>query len=640
LNPKIWDSTSKSSKSDIDKKKEELKKDVRERLLEISNYFIDSFDLDVVIDDVIITGSLVNYNWSDFSDVDLHVIIDFKQFPKENKETFKNYLNLKKIIFNLKHDIKVKGFDVELYAQDSEESHFSMGTYSVLNNEWIKYPEKTTVQIDSTEIKKKTNSWMELIDAAIEESKEISLEEGLIILKKIKEKLKNFRSCGLQKGGEYSPENLVFKVLRRNGYIQKLFDFQEKLMDKKLTLKESTTIVQGNLKTDLENGPANHGARAFGNWQSDNAWDMFAPAGTIVNSFTDGKVLRVYDTGKSTGKVYGTQVTIEGEGKYPTIFYTHLKNVGLSAGQKVKVGDKIGEISEWGTSKLTHVHVGLPYGLHLKDLLDGKEMGDVKSHTIKKEELIDKLKKIDVPIKFDSMSSNEDIRTIQQSLIELGFDLPKYGADGIYGEETKTKISDFMKDNNIDSSENIFSKISSSLGKLFNENYINESKLISPIQKINVVSSFRDPKRRDNHPGVDLGIGSGSPVKSPGDGVVIDSAIRKDACGGTLFIDHQNGIKTRYCHLKEIKVNKGDKVSQGQIVALTGGGAGDIGRGLSTGPHLHFELYKDSKLANPLDFIDKDVEESKDTEEKNTETDLVINQELIDKLIEKLEDLD
>ena len=69
---------------------------------------------------------------------------------------------------------------------------------------------------------------MELIDAAIEESKEISLEEGLTILKKIKGKLKNFRICGLQKGGEYSLENLVFKVLRRNGYIQKLFDFQNK----------------------------------------------------------------------------------------------------------------------------------------------------------------------------------------------------------------------------------------------------------------------------------------------------------------------------------------------------------------------------------------------------------------------------
>ena len=233
LNPKIWISSKTSEK-------EKLRSDIRERLLEISQYFIESFDIDVVIDDIIITGSLVNYNWSQFSDVDLHIVIDFTQFPEKYRQTFKDFLNLKKMIFNLKHEIKVKDFDVELYAQDSDEAHFSLGTYSVMNDEWIKYPKKEKVEIDTTAVKNKSKHWMEMIDSVIEESKEVELEEGLKLLKKVKDKIKTFRTSGLQKGGEYSVENLVFKVLRRNGYLEKLFEFQDSLMDKKLSLNEST----------------------------------------------------------------------------------------------------------------------------------------------------------------------------------------------------------------------------------------------------------------------------------------------------------------------------------------------------------------------------------------------------------------
>lgn len=135
-------------------------------------------------------------------------------------------------------------------------------------------------------------------------------------------------------------------------------------------LNEKETNIGGPFKTDLDNGPKNHGARALGNWQSDNAWDIFAPPGSVVNSYTNGKVLKVKASGKRSGKIYGTQVTVTGDEGYPDIFYTHLKNVKLQKGDVVKVGDKIGEVSEWDTSpKSTHVHIGLPRGNHLKDLL-------------------------------------------------------------------------------------------------------------------------------------------------------------------------------------------------------------------------------------------------------------------------------
>ena len=140
-------------------------------------------------------------------------------------------------------------------------------------------------------------------------------------------------------------------------------------------LNEKETNIGGPFKTDLDNGPKNHGARALGNWQSDNAWDIFAPPGSVVNSYTNGKVLKVKASGKRSGKIYGTQVTVTGDEGYPDIFYTHLKNVNLQKGDVVKVGDKIGEVSEWDTSpKSTHVHIGLPRGNHLKDLLKNSSL--------------------------------------------------------------------------------------------------------------------------------------------------------------------------------------------------------------------------------------------------------------------------
>lgn len=137
------------------------------------------------------------------------------------------------------------------------------------------------------------------------------------------------------------------------------------------TINEKNSTIQGKFQGDLEMGNDYHRSRPLGNWQSDNAWDLFAPAGTVWKSLTKGTVTKVHDTGKSTGKIYGTQVSVKGDSGYPDIFYTHLKNVDLKPGDKIDIGDEVGEVSEWGTSKSTHVHVGLPYGKELSDLLKG-----------------------------------------------------------------------------------------------------------------------------------------------------------------------------------------------------------------------------------------------------------------------------
>jgi hypothetical protein len=228
LNPKIWESSDKMSPK------------VRERLLDIAYEFIEFLGVDVIISDVVMTGSLSNYNWSQYSDVDLHIIADFEQFSEKELPLYEELFRLKKTLFNDNHNIKIYGYDVELYVQNDVEAHFSSGEYSILFDEWKTKPKKENVEIDTNLIKTKSEHWMKIIDEVIEDAKESSLKSGVESIGKVKDKLKKYRTAGLEDGGEMSDENLVFKVLRRNGYIQKLFDFQNEYQDDKLSLKEKS----------------------------------------------------------------------------------------------------------------------------------------------------------------------------------------------------------------------------------------------------------------------------------------------------------------------------------------------------------------------------------------------------------------
>jgi predicted nucleotidyltransferase len=136
LNPKIWENYK-------DPNKAELKNEIRTRLLEIANEFIDFVEVDIIVTDIILMGSLVNYNWSEYSDFDLHILSDLSQYSDEKKELYLQLFDLKKTIFNYQHDIKIKGYDVELYLQDESSEAYSDGVYSILNDEFIKKPSKT-----------------------------------------------------------------------------------------------------------------------------------------------------------------------------------------------------------------------------------------------------------------------------------------------------------------------------------------------------------------------------------------------------------------------------------------------------------------------------------------------------------------
>jgi hypothetical protein len=209
-----------------------FKPEIKNRLLLITDKFMDFLGVEFFIHDIILTGSIVNYNYSKYSDVDLHVLIDFED-TKHDIKLLSEFFKSKKEVWNKEHNITIKNYDVEMYVQDINEKHVSSGVYSLLNDKWIIKPKKINPQIDDKKIIKKSEEFEIKIDS-ISKEKNIDVEE----LKKLFNKIKKLRKSGLEKNGEYSYENLTFKLLKRNGYIKKLITLLNNQIDKNLTIKE------------------------------------------------------------------------------------------------------------------------------------------------------------------------------------------------------------------------------------------------------------------------------------------------------------------------------------------------------------------------------------------------------------------
>ena len=125
--------------------------------------------------------------------------------------------------------------------------------------------------------------------------------------------------------------------------------------------------------------------------------------------------------------------------------------------------------------------------------------------------------------------------------------------------------------------------------------------LASPIEKYYITSSYgyrKDPytKRRAFHKGIDLGAAWGSDIVSTASGKVVFVG-NYGSYGKSVFIDHGNGIQTRYAHLSKIFVKKSETVDLGSII----GKIGNTGR--STGKHLHYEIKVNDKARNPYPFL-------------------------------------
>ena len=218
----------------------ELQPEIREKLLKIAQDFFDSLELPegTILKDIKLTGSFANFNWSKFSDVDLHLVLDFSEIS-DNEEFAKDYFMAKKNLWNNAHDINIFGYPVEVYVEDKDEPHTASGLYSILNDEWITIPQQQKIIIDKDDIKSKAEGYLSILPQLKKMFKDGKYEEVIDTIEKTKTRIRDMRSSGLEKGGLYSVENLAFKVLRRSGYVEDLNKLLTQSYDNIMTLPES-----------------------------------------------------------------------------------------------------------------------------------------------------------------------------------------------------------------------------------------------------------------------------------------------------------------------------------------------------------------------------------------------------------------
>jgi hypothetical protein len=211
LNPILWDNN-------------QLRPEVRVKLLEIARHFALYLNVPrLYLKDVTLSGSSAGYNYSDYSDIDLHLVVN----KLESEELF----TAKKNLYNSQHDLHIQGIPVELYVQPANQPHHSAGIYSVLDDHWINEPVHEEPTIDPKDIKAKARNYAGKINSAMRSGDLAQCRETM-------DDLKRLRKAGLETGGEQSVENLAFKLLRARGQIDKLRKYIDKLTSDKLSLGE------------------------------------------------------------------------------------------------------------------------------------------------------------------------------------------------------------------------------------------------------------------------------------------------------------------------------------------------------------------------------------------------------------------
>jgi hypothetical protein len=211
LNPKLWDG-------------DRLKPGLRKKFLKIVKEFYAFLEIDAEVKDIILIGSNANYNWTEHSDIDLHVVINYMQVG-ENIHLVKNYLMAKKSVWNTNYPLSLQGTPIELYAQDSnEELHSSVGEYSLLNNKWIRKPSADMISIDDSIIDQKVKPLAYEIEQL--DANDPKLKKRINALMR---RIRSMRQAGLDAEGEYSVENLAYKKLRNDGHLDKLKNLLRKV---------------------------------------------------------------------------------------------------------------------------------------------------------------------------------------------------------------------------------------------------------------------------------------------------------------------------------------------------------------------------------------------------------------------------
>ena len=202
------------------------------KMLRIGNFFFESLDLgeDIRYEDIVFTGSLAGYNWSRYSDVDIHIVLDYTKV-NEDEELVGELLRAKTANWESKHQIEIEDYPVQLFVERAGEGRHANGSYSLTRGEWIDTPEKVDTQIAKKSISRKAHKIIKEIDTVEQMLESQDYRKALETARNIKSHIRRMRQAGLDSGGELSTENLVFKVLRRGNEIERLSNLVVKAYD-------------------------------------------------------------------------------------------------------------------------------------------------------------------------------------------------------------------------------------------------------------------------------------------------------------------------------------------------------------------------------------------------------------------------
>jgi hypothetical protein len=217
LNPKFWVNIF-------------LKEEVRKKLLEISKEWLKFAEIpNSAVKDIVFTGGNANYNYTEDSDIDVHIILDKSKIPNCSDE---EYFKDKKLIWSLTHDISIYGAEIEVYAQLGEVNiPKNQGVYSLKTGKWVVKPENLELDFEHDDLlKKKIDDAIYQIDHALQNTTDTKAAEKLL------EKFQKLRKHAIAKNGEFTQDNLIFKELRNRGYLDKIREFIVKLTDKRLSI--------------------------------------------------------------------------------------------------------------------------------------------------------------------------------------------------------------------------------------------------------------------------------------------------------------------------------------------------------------------------------------------------------------------
>ena len=230
LNPKLWTNNN------------EMKQEVSAKLKQIAEAFIDFMGINKeAVKDIVVTGSSASYNYTPHSDIDLHILVDTDKVHKDCP-IVNDFLISKKSEFNDKHDIFIYNIPVEVYAEDYRNENVHNGLYSLKDDKWIDEPKKLEPLDNDIAVDAKYKEIMCAVEEVADKDEAIKLID----------KIKKMRRAGLEKNGEFSVENLVFKKLRNNRAIEKLMKIKKEGIDKELSLEESLNRTYENLICLLE----------------------------------------------------------------------------------------------------------------------------------------------------------------------------------------------------------------------------------------------------------------------------------------------------------------------------------------------------------------------------------------------------